>query len=239
MLRASVRRLFPLRSSRGSRHGSRGWDWFHNALAEREKVPLKPHTVNFSPLDSDHVRPQVFFEFESAEAGYLGKLVIELADDIVPKAAENFQRLANGDNKHGYTYKSTLVHQIEKGFIVQMGDVENPSKTDSDNVEEQSGKDLTGTGGHSAFDDRYFDDEPKVLNHHGRGVITMINSGVNSNNSQFGILLSEATHLDGRQVAIGRVVEDANDVLEKIEQTFTVHPGKPLNEIKVSNCGTM
>ena len=96
----------PLRcqgGKRGGRHGSRGWDWFHNALEERKVLfkrfrrdvfffsiihldtqtsqkPAKiPHVLHFRPLDpSTHTRKRVYFNFES-EGENIGKITFELA----------------------------------------------------------------------------------------------------------------------------------------------------------------
>ena len=57
-----------------------------------------------------------------------GKLTIELYDDQVPKAAENFFRLCTGDKGKGKAgkqlhYKGCPIHRVLKGFCLQGGDI--------------------------------------------------------------------------------------------------------------------
>jgi len=207
-----------MRSTRGRRHGSRGWDWFQKALDERKKPSTKPHGLHYAPLDAEnHTRPKVFMEFEADDGEDIGKIVFEIADDVVPKSASNFIKLCEGENEFGY--KDSSIHFVQKGFIVQGGDVTGSG----------------GSSGHSAFESKYFEDENFILQHGERGVLSLANSGVDRNNSQFFITLGPQPHLDGRNVSIGRVV-DGFDVLEKIEGTFTVDL-KPMTQIKVRACG--
>lgn len=219
-LRQAARRLVPMRAGkRGSRHGSRGWDWFYNAVDERKESPAKPHSLHYTPLEKTHKRPRVFLDFQQDDT-QLGRVVFEIADDVVPKTAENFLKLCSGDNIAGYSYKNSIIHKIHKGFIIQGGDVTNND----------------GASGHSAFENQYFDDENYVLQHGERGVLSMVNCGVHTNNSQFVITLAPLPHLDGRNVSIGRVVE-GDKVIDSIENIFTIHPGKPLQDLKIVECG--
>ena len=156
-------------------------------------------------------------EFEAEDGEDIGKIVFELADDVVPKSAENFIKLCEGEGDFGY--KDSPIHFVQKGFIVQGGDV-----TGSE-----------GRNGHSAFESKYFEDENFILQHGERGILSLANSGVDRNNSQFFITLEPQPHLDGRNVSIGRVV-DGFDVLEKLEGTFTVDL-KPMTRINVKACG--
>ena len=57
-----------------------------------------------------------------------------------------------------------------------------------------------GTGG-SSFSGEKFDDEAfNVVRHDQRGVLSMANSGPNTNASQFFITLGACRHLDGKHV---------------------------------------
>jgi len=210
----------PILRGRGSRHGSRGWDWFQNALDEREKPTAKPHRLHYEPLRPGHKRPRAYLSFRCNDEDF-GKLVFELADDIVPKSVDNFIRLCSGKCDQSLSYVDSKIHHVQKEFIVQGGDV-----TGSD-----------GESGHSAFGSRYFDDENFVLQHGERGVLSLANSGVNRNNSQFFVTLTPQPQLDGRAVSIGRLV-DGFDVLEKMAAAFTVDL-KPLEPIVVHECGLM
>jgi len=139
----------------------------------------------------------------------------------VPKSASNFIKLCTGESENELSYENSIIHFVKKGFIVQGGDVEGKN----------------GEGGHSAFRSRHFDDENFVLQHGERGVLSMANSGVHRNNSQFFITFAPQPHLDGRNVSIGRVVEGM-DVLDKIEDVFTVDL-KPMSKVEIRKCGVV
>lgn len=48
----------------------------------------------------------------------IGRLVVELRADKVPKTAENFRQLCTGEN--GNSYAGTTIHRIVPGFIAQV-----------------------------------------------------------------------------------------------------------------------
>lgn len=69
------------------------------------------------------------------------------------------------------------------------------------------GGDPTGTGrGGASIYGRHFEDEiSPELKHTGAGVLSMANSGPNTNGSQFFITLGATQWLDGRHTIYGRV----------------------------------
>ncbi len=48
----------------------------------------------------------------------IGRLVVELRTDKVPKTAENFRALCTGEN--GNSYQGSTIHRIVPGFIAQV-----------------------------------------------------------------------------------------------------------------------
>lgn len=65
-----------------------------------------------------------------------------------------------------------------------------------------------GSGGESIYNGKKFKDERAglQLKHDGKGVLSMGNSGKNSNTSQFFITFKEAPQCDGKHVVFGKVV---------------------------------
>ena len=117
-----------------------------------------------------------------------GTVVIELFAQNAPKTVDNFVTLA----RKGF-YDGTTFHRVMPGFMVQGGDP-------------------TGTG--SGGPGYKFEDEFSEKGHE-RGVISMANSGPNTNGSQFFITLAPTPHLDGKHSVFGRVTEGM-DVVESI-----------------------
>merc|ERR1711934_68705 len=149
---STSRVLFRTAQRLRSRHGTRGWGWYHRTLAEREIKPLGPHALHYKALSAEHVRPQVYFDIESADKTY-GRMVFELADDIVPKTVENFVKLCTGTGDNGYTLKGTALHLLAKDRFLAGGRV----------------LDVNKHTGHASGASMYFEDENFILGHGERG----------------------------------------------------------------------
>ncbi len=93
-----------------------------------------------------------------------------------------------------------------------------------------------GTGGKSIYG-RKFDDENFILKHNVAGVVSMANSGPNSNGSQFFITNARTEWLDNKHVVFGQVIQGM-EVLKRIEQCGTKN-GKPTKKVIISNCGEL
>ena len=122
-----------------------------------------------------------------------GTIKLELFDEQAPKTVGNFEKLANDDFYDGLTF-----HRVIKDFMVQGGCPKG-----------------TGTGGPGYK----FDDEQSALKlkHDKPGILSMANSGPNTNGSQFFITHVPCPHLDGKHAVFGHVVE-GQDVVNKIKQ---------------------
>jgi peptidyl-prolyl cis-trans isomerase-like protein 2 len=90
----------------------------------------------------------------------------------------------------------------------------------------------TGSGGESAWGKPFKDEISNKLRHEGGGVLSMANSGPNSNNSQFFLTFKTASHLDGKHTIFGRVVGGL-DTLRKLEAVPTDKDDRPLESVSL------
>ncbi len=119
-------------------------------------------------------------------------------------------------------YKGVTFHRIIKDFMIQGGDF---LKGD-------------GTGCISIYGSK-FADEPFTLTHTGPGLLSMANSGPDSNGCQFFVTCAKTEWLDGKHVVFGRVLGEGLLTLRKLENVATGANNKPRLACVVAQCGEM
>lgn len=164
---------------------------------------------------SDVNNPAVYFDVSAGEV-MLGRITMELLANKVPRTTENFRALCTAEK--GFGFKKSIFHRVIPGFVCQGGDI-----TNSD-----------GTGGKSIYGGK-FEDENFILRHTCPGLLSMANSGPDTNSSQFFITLKEVPHLDMKHVVFG-YVKEGMDVVKLIE-TFGSKDGHTSDTIMITDCG--
>lgn len=92
-----------------------------------------------------------------------------------------------------------------------------------------------GTGGESIYG-LNFEDENFELKHERKGMISMANSGPNTNGSQFFITTTRTSHLDGKHVVFGKVIKGMG-VVRSIEHVATPDGDYPTLDVIIADCG--
>ena len=161
----------------------------------------------------------MFATFDTSEGAFKARLY----DDKAPKTVANFVDLAEGrkewtDPKTRQQvkrpfYDGLIFHRVIDGFMLQGGC--------------PMGNGMGGPGY------KFADEFGPGLKHDRPGLLSMANSGPNTNGSQFFVTLVPTPWLDNKHAIFGEVVEGM-DVVQKIGKTRTGPQDRPLKDIVIN-----
>merc|ERR1711907_184416 len=188
------------------------WKNFGGGGSAHEEIPMsKASGVSGNP----HVWMDVSIGGKPA-----GRIVLELFKSVVPKTVENFRALCSGEKGKALSYKNSPFHRIIPGFMCQGGDFTNQN----------------GSGGRSIYGGKFNDEfDNGALFHTEPGLLSMANSGPNTNGSQFFLTTEKTPWLDGKHVVFGKVMKGM-DVVRMMEQTGSSN-GATKQPVVITDCG--
>jgi len=140
----------------------------------------------------------------------MGDVTIELYWKHAPITCRNFAELA----RRGY-YNGTKFHRIIKDFMIQGGD---PTGT--------------GRGGASIYGKEFGDEIHPELKHTGAGILSMANSGPDTNGSQFFITLAPTQWLDSKHAIFGRV-QSGMLAVQRMGQAEVDSGDRPVDDVRI------
>lgn len=151
---------------------------------------------------------ETFAVFDTTEGTFRIKLFAEHA----PKTVENFVSLADGSKTGKPFYNGLIFHRVIPNFMIQGGCPEG-----------------SGRGGPGY---KFTDEFHPSLRHSKKGILSMANSGPNTNGSQFFITVAETSWLDNKHTVFGEVVE-GYDIVEKISKAPKSAQDRPSKDIQI------
>lgn len=157
----------------------------------------------------------MYAEFKTTRGTFLA----ELYHEATPMTVASFVSLAEGNStmaedqyKDKPFYDGLVFHRVIKDFMIQGGDPQG-----------------TGSGGPGyKFPNEIVD----TLKHSSKGILSMANSGPNTNGSQFFVTLKETPWLDGMHTVFGKVVQ-GQDVVDAIGQVETEGADRPVEDVVI------
>jgi peptidyl-prolyl cis-trans isomerase A (cyclophilin A) len=197
-----------LAPKQGVQGGAHGW---HRGIIWR--IADRDQGLEYDPPMS------TFAKFDTSE----GSFRVRFFDEEVPSTVANFVGLAEGtkswtdprtgEQRQTPFYDGIIFHRVIDGFMIQGGD--------------PLGRGIGGPGY------KFADEFHPTLRHDRPGVLSMANSGPNTNGSQFFITLGPTPHLDNRHTVFG-IVEDGLETVQKIGKVRTGAQDRPVKDVVIN-----
>src|ERR1700730_12285117 len=153
---------------------------------------------------------EIYALFDTTEGKFKAKLYAEEA----PKTVDNFVSLAEGAKTGKPFYDNLIFRRVIPDFMIQGGCPEG-----------------SGRGGPGY---KFADEFHPSLKHSKKGLLSMANSGPNTNGSQFFVTVAATPWLDNKHSIFGEVVE-GYDVAEKISKVPRGGQDRPIQEVRVNS----
>jgi len=150
-----------------------------------------------------------------------GRLEIALFSKQLPKTTKNFRDICNREKKG---YKGTIFHRVIKNFMMQGGDIDMRN----------------GMGGSSIYGKK-FPDEAFPFRHSEKYLLSMANSGPNSNGSQFFITFEPTPWLDNKHVVFGAVTK-GGAIVDFVNKSIATRDGNMTRAdvfLRIKDCGLL
>lgn len=196
------------------------------SIVKKNKRDKGAYLLKCEDLPGDATLTHKVFMDISIDGDVVGRIVFGLYGNQVPRTVENFRALCTGERGMGTKgkplyYKGCTFHRIIGSFMCQGGDFTEGN----------------GTGGESIYGEK-FPDENFKFKHNKPGLLSMANSGKDTNGSQFFITLAATPHLDGKHVVYGEVLEGFDSVVKAMERVGK-GSGETSKKVVIEDCGEL
>ncbi|XP_052758730.1 uncharacterized protein LOC113509154 [Galleria mellonella] len=188
-------------------------------LFKTEKIDRDIRDPAFDKPPNVH-RTRVSMDICVLGGSRIGKVTIELFNDIVPKTCQLFLSLVKGDT-HGHAYTGTRFFRVVPNLYCRGGDV---TKNNGFGCYLPDGE-VEPMGA-----------ESYCLKHSVPGVLSMVVSSDNEVCGQFNIIFKPLSQFDGKHVVFGRIVGGPAQALERIS-ALGLPLGTTTTDCIIRQCG--